>query len=414
MIQRLLTTICIIAFTASSIFGKSRKVLFIGNSYTAGLPAVIEQLSTSMGDTLVFTEVAPGGYTLQGHSTNMATLNAIKQDKWDVIVIQEQSQRPAFSPAQVASDTYPYAKILVDSIKANHSCSEPMFYMTWGRKNGDASNCAAYPPICTYSGMQARLKDSYLEMAKDNSGSVAPVGEAWKTVRDSVPSIDLYQPDESHPSTAGTYLAACVFYASIFHNSPIGSSFTSGLSTTDAERLQYFASKVVLGSINNWVKDGNYTVVEFSFNKNMQNVTFQNNSINATNYSWSFGDGNNSGQTAPMHTYTQNGKFGITLTASNSCFTTSKTDSVQISAANIQSTSSNKNIVQIANIGNNTVSIQILNSDFNELSIYNMTGKKLRSYNNDKHVTISNLPSGIYVYRLSSKSKQLKGKFVVY
>ena len=50
--------------------------------------------------------------------------------------------------------------------------------MTWGRKNGDASNCSAYPPICTYEGMQQRLRESYMEMASANQGRVSPVGMA--------------------------------------------------------------------------------------------------------------------------------------------------------------------------------------------------------------------------------------------
>ena len=85
-------------------------------------------------------------------------------------------RNPRFPPSQVANDVYPYAQQLTDSIRRNTSCGTPLFFMTWGRKNGDASNCAAYPPICTYEGMQQRLRESYMEMAFTNQGRVSPVG----------------------------------------------------------------------------------------------------------------------------------------------------------------------------------------------------------------------------------------------
>ncbi len=46
-------------------------------------------------------------------------------------------------------------------------------------------------------------------------------------------------------------------------------------------------------------------------------VTFQNTSTNATGYTWDFGDGNTSTDESPIHTYTQNGDFDVTLTATN-------------------------------------------------------------------------------------------------
>ena len=74
--------------------------------------------------------------------------------------------------------------------------------------------------------------DVYKRQTQDNNAIVAPVGSAWKQMRDSFPSVDLYVPDESHPSASGTYLAACVFYASIFHKNPMQTTFNNGLATT--------------------------------------------------------------------------------------------------------------------------------------------------------------------------------------
>lgn len=46
-------------------------------------------------------------------------------------------------------------------------------------------------------------------------------------------------------------------------------------------------------------------------------VTFTNNSVNATAYSWNFGDGSTSSGTNPVHTYTTAGNYNVTLIASN-------------------------------------------------------------------------------------------------
>jgi PKD repeat protein len=55
----------------------------------------------------------------------------------------------------------------------------------------------------------------------------------------------------------------------------------------------------------------------FSYNANGANVSFINNSVNATSYSWNFGDGNTSTAVNPTHTYDENGSYIVTLTANN-------------------------------------------------------------------------------------------------
>jgi hypothetical protein len=52
------------------------KVLFLGNSYTGvnNLPQMIANVALSVGDRLIFDSNTPGGYTLQGHSTNTTSL----------------------------------------------------------------------------------------------------------------------------------------------------------------------------------------------------------------------------------------------------------------------------------------------------------------------------------------------------
>jgi hypothetical protein len=194
-------------------------VLFIGNSYTAGnnLPEMVARCAEAHGDHVIHNQHLTGGATLNRHWQDRSTIeNMLQQQNFDFVMIQAQSQEPSFSPAQVASDTYPFARLLDSLIRATSPCTETAFFMTWGRENGDASNCPFYPPVCTYGGMQQRLKQSYIEMAKDNNGICVPVGEVWKRVRNQFPTVDLYEPDGSHPNEMGSFLAASTMYSTLF------------------------------------------------------------------------------------------------------------------------------------------------------------------------------------------------------
>jgi hypothetical protein len=166
-------------------------VLFLGNSYTYvnDLPKTIADMALSTNDTLIYDSNCPGGYTLQGHATNATSLNKIKQGNWDYVVLQEQSQYPSFPINQVETDVFPYAKLLDSLIHVSNPCAETVFYMTWGRKNGDASNCPSWPPVCTYNGMDSLLRLRYETMATSNKALLSPVSVVWKYLRTNNPLI---------------------------------------------------------------------------------------------------------------------------------------------------------------------------------------------------------------------------------
>ena len=334
-------SILICAFLPLLIIAQQRKeVLFIGNSYTYvnDLPDLVKQIALSFGDSLIYDSSTPGGATFNTHTNNTQTLAKINQQQWDYVVLQAQSQEPSFSPGQVANDTYPYAEILVDSIHANSSCTEPLFFMTWGRKYGDQQNCQFYPPICTYLGMQQRLRESYLEMAFNDSASCAPVGMAWKESIAIDSTLNLYSPDNSHPSIYGSYLAACTFYASIFKKSPVGSSFwPAAIDSSTAYSLQQIGSSTVLDSLAIW----NIFNADFSFMQNNDSISCTNLSSNYESLIWDFGDGTSSFDEDPIHVYNNSGVYAITLSALTNGGCLSDTLSVNITV-NIISTEINE------------------------------------------------------------------------
>jgi len=291
-----------------------KEVLFVGNSYTYvnDLPNLVKQIALSFGDTLLYESSTPGGSSFSAHSTNTQTLSKINQQQWDYVVLQAQSQEPSLSPGYVNANVLPAAQILIDAIESNSLCIEPLFFMTWGRKFGDASNCVPYPPVCTYLGMQERLRTRYLDMSFTDNASCSPVGMAWKKSIAQNPSLELYSPDESHPSIYGSYLAACTFYATIFKKSAVGSTYwPNAIDSATAYSLQQIGSSTVLDSLGVW----NIFSADFTYNQIGDSVSFSNQSSNYESVLWDFGDGQTSTLESPTHVYTLNGSYTVTLTA---------------------------------------------------------------------------------------------------
>lgn len=262
MQSKAIATLLLLFFTLCSAQAQRpaiKKILFIGNSYTAvnDLPNWTKQVAESLGDTFEFTAISPGGTTFKRHSTDPQVLAELASGAYDAIVLQEQSQLPSFPPQQVDAECFPYAKTLVDSARSAKKCVQILFYMTWGRQNGDASNCAFWPPVCTFSGMNELLRQNYIAMAKDNKANVAPIASVWRDVRASS-SIDLYQGDGSHPSAAGTHLAAITIYRSLFSKDVSATAFHPGITDTDHNLIRGIANRIVKDSSTLWQYDTCY------------------------------------------------------------------------------------------------------------------------------------------------------------
>lgn len=408
-------------FSVEAIAQQTKKVLFLGNSYTNvnNLPGMLSSIATSLGDVLIHDNNTPGGYTFNAHSTNATTITKINSNNWDYVVLQEQSQLPSFSPTQVANDVYPYADSLNRMIQENDSCTRTMFYMTWGRKNGDASNCAFYTPVCTYAGMQARLRASYLEMANDLDAEVSPVGAVWKKFRTDFPLVELYNPDESHPSIHGTYLAACTFYASIYHASPIGAFVPVGISAQEASDIQNTVNTIVFDSLNIWRIDTTTVNAEFNYaNGTMFNsIDFSPVYLNGDAYYWDFGGGITdttiSGEIL-NHNYPGPGSYQVTLIVQRKCDFDTVSQNIIISPFNSINEIDADEILFYPNPVNDYLQIELKNNL--EIFIYDLNGKIILQHSfpiGKTAIPIFDLPNGNYLIRFVSEEKSQIRKLTI-
>lgn len=220
---------------------KTIHVLFIGNSYTHthDMPVILQRLAESGGDSLTFEMRAPGGWSLEQHYQDKDTRALLKKGGWDYVVLQDQSQRAAMPVQRVRRQFYRYVRRFNRFIWW-HLLPKPsiVLYLTWGRKNGDADNRAYYPPVGTFEGMTALLKERYETMARRIGARTAPVGLVWAYVRRNHPEIELYQDDGHHPSVAGSYLAASCFYHTLFGKSPAPLTYDFTLEPEVAAKLR--------------------------------------------------------------------------------------------------------------------------------------------------------------------------------
>lgn len=73
-------------------------------------------------------------------------------------------------------------------------------------------------------------------------------------------------------------------------------------------------------------------VAKFIYSINEKTVSFTNQSLHAKSYQWSFGDGSASSESDPVKTYSGNGSFKVTLTATNITKTSSYSEMITISS----------------------------------------------------------------------------------
>lgn len=304
-------------YSGAQATGRIKRVLFIGNSYTAvnNLPELVSRFAASAGDSVFTAMSTPGGFTFQAHSTYAPTLNLIQQSGWDFVVLQEQSQRPAFSNAQVQQEVFPFAKTLDSIIHHFNPCAKVVFYRTWGRQNGDQSNCAVWPPVCTYIGMDSLLALRYRQMADSNQAYLAPVGDVWRNVRNQLPQINLYQSDGSHPEIAGSYLAAATFYTAFFRTNPEIATFRAGIDSLTASLLRKVVKQVVYDTLTHWNIGKWEPIADFTASIQGLSVQLSNTSSYSSKYYWQFGDGQSDTAWSPVYTYANPGSYLVSLKA---------------------------------------------------------------------------------------------------
>jgi hypothetical protein len=204
--------------------GAPLKVLFIGNSFTArnDLPDLIARLAETRDKDLEHWLISAGGASLRTHWNAGEALKAIQGGRYDHVVLQEQSTLPVKNAKRMHENV----RLFDEAIKA--AGARTVLYMTRARQNAPES--------------QQAITDAYTSIGRELGATVVPVGLAWQRFLGNYDQPVLHDKDQSHPTLAGSYLAACVFLAVFFEESPVGiPGEVDGLSEKDLAVLQKVA-----------------------------------------------------------------------------------------------------------------------------------------------------------------------------
>jgi hypothetical protein len=208
-------------------------VLFIGNSYTYvnDLPGMLARIASSAGEgpTIVTDEVVEGGATLHSHWDAGIAQSRIDERTWTHVVLQGQSQEAG------SDDFNQFANQFGDLILG--ADARPTLFVTWARAAGDPGYGSVWygPEVA-----QDLITVAYADVARQVPGSILScVGEAFRASLRHHPDIVLHDSDYSHPTVAGTYLAAGTFYVALTGNPvPPGSEVPAEVGSQEAEALR--------------------------------------------------------------------------------------------------------------------------------------------------------------------------------
>ena len=147
--------------------------------------------------------------------------------KFDVAIVQDCSQCPV-NP-QLKPVFHEFTKKNAETLRKHRAT--PVFFMTW-----------AYEDV---PGMTADLAAEYTTAGNANDALVIPAGLAFAKALYKRPNLSLYVEDKRHPTLAGSYLAACTVFASLYGRTPEGNKYTAGLDPSLAAFLQSVAWETV-------------------------------------------------------------------------------------------------------------------------------------------------------------------------
>lgn len=193
-------------------------ILFIGNSFTArnNMPQLLVDLAAERGHDVRFSMIQAGGASLRMHWNKGEAAKAIAKGKYDWVVLQEQSTLPVKNAQRMQENI----ALFVEPVAA--SGAKMALYLTWARRNAPDS--------------QDAITTAYKLASKETGATLVPAGVAWETFLSKHDTPLLHDKDLSHPTLAGSYLAACVFLASLFKENATGIE-TEIKDVSAAERL---------------------------------------------------------------------------------------------------------------------------------------------------------------------------------
>jgi hypothetical protein len=193
-----LLLLMVISFTSYASIDSTRKILFIGNSftYTNDLPALVKLAAAGKGISITTETIAYANYALEDHWNDGRIQQLIAQNKYDFVIVQQGPSSQADGRAMLLD----YGE-RIKNLCGKHG-SKLAFFMVW-------------PARANLHMIEGVIKN-YSDAAAATKSIVCPVGSAWKKYFTDTGDYSLYGPDQFHPSEKGSRVAAEVIADSLF------------------------------------------------------------------------------------------------------------------------------------------------------------------------------------------------------
>lgn len=235
---------------------KSIAILTIGNSFARNACFFLSQMTESVpGHKIDITRANIGGCSLQKHAElieaceedstlkpyyDQFTLKELLQKRtYDYVTIQQVSRK------SFRCDSYqPFADKLVAFVRVHAPEAEVIIHQTWAY-HPESSRLREWN--ITRAEMHEGLVDCYARLSEHLDVDIVPSGNAFYRAYEERSDINLWAEDGYHANENGKYLAACVWFGSLFDTSPQLVKFVpAGLDLREALFLQSVADQVLL------------------------------------------------------------------------------------------------------------------------------------------------------------------------
>ena len=389
--------ILILLICSLGLFAQSKQALFIGNSitYMGEIPQKFESIADAFGDSIDVTLHTPGGTGIGDHVVSESLYETIRQGIWDYFIIQPGSgESPGTST--LPEITLERIETILDSVYYYNPYVQPLFYQISCRSWGHTPE-----ELVTYNETMDAILENVQYWSDQTETFLAPVGETLRAAWNENQEILFWNDfDDIHLNERGSYLAACVFYATIFQKPSLGTEYLGGLEAEIATEYQNMADNMTLNNFPDWRINTYNFWVDFELEQMSNQVSITNLSHNLDDWFWDFGDGTTSDEYEPGHNYQAEGVYQITLQAnvvynSGAEAIVEKTEEIEVTEIMV---SAEPEVIepdlQISiypnpfRLGVNNqvkISFNLPEASYCCLEIYNLKGQKVRKFDVDNN-----------------------------
>lgn len=200
-------------------------ILFVGNSFTFYNNAIYSHLrkflmaeDPSTRQSIFLKSLTISGAILADHEGGLRQM--LESRPWHTIVLQGHSLE-AIDAQRREGLSIALAEF---SDLVRQYDARPVLFMTWAYADRPE--------------MTEQLDTAFTRLGEQFEMKVIPVGLAFSRVLENMPGFKLHAGDKVHPSLAGTYLAAAVFYSALYGKSPENLDYDAGLDAASAKQLR--------------------------------------------------------------------------------------------------------------------------------------------------------------------------------